>query len=219
MQMTIKSYNNEIDRIKGVVAHWAESLSSSPSTSSSSSSPLSSWSRSGLVPHMAVSLPLAPLPSPTPCKSPAGSPATLSFPVLCGEAYILHIRHISGIVLTFIPVFRCKLTALLILSKTSPVWQVETQPSFAEVLLQNFLIIYKKDFFAKFISFLSFSKKIFFANFISFSSFSKKISLQNSFPYTAHLCVEECKMCVCAKSTKLVPVERELRELSGNKRK
>lgn len=28
---------------------------------------------------------------------------------------------------------RCKLTALLILSKTSPVWQVETQPSFAEI--------------------------------------------------------------------------------------
>ena len=102
MQMTIKSYNNEIDRIKGVIAHWAESLSSSPSTSSSSSSsPLSSWSRSGLVPHMAVSLPLAPLPSPTSCKSPAGSPATLSFPVLCGEAYILHMRHISHIYACF----------------------------------------------------------------------------------------------------------------------
>ena len=65
------------------------------------SSPLSSWSRSGLVPHMAVSLPLAPLPSPTPGESPAGSPATLSFPVLCGEAYILHMRHISHIYACF----------------------------------------------------------------------------------------------------------------------
>ena len=171
MQMTINSYNNEIDRIKGVVAHWAESLSSSPSTSSSSSSPLSSWSRSGLVPHMAVSLPLAPLPSPTPWKSPAGCPATLSFPVLCGEAYILHMRHISHIYACFQVQTHC------------PFNIIEDEPSMAsgdptflcrgQLQLFVILFIYKKIYLQNSFPFFPF-QKYFFAKFISFLSFSKR---------------------------------------------
>ena len=135
---------------------------------------------------MAVSLPLAPLPSPTSCKSPAGSPATLSFPVLCGEAYILHMRHISDHISHIYACFQVQTHC--------PFNIIEDEPSMASGD-PTFLCRGPSSTFCSF--FIFFIKRFFLQNSFPFHPFLKDFVAKFISLHCSPLCWRMQNVCLC----------------------